>query len=165
MLKGKDPYYFVRFGGLDLKTQKGFGEETFHAPPASRGFYAMPKLGQDWFLLSNLRSTQPYVFHKRDKLPYNESNIRARQIFREIRKEFRKDEGTVWHHLEGYCKRSEILNTHLGWVKTDMKTWARAFAKASIIWRAETMRDGFTRSGLFGPFSKDTLEVFFDEKI
>ena len=33
---------FVRFGKLGLVKQKGFGTVSFHAPPAPKGFYAMP---------------------------------------------------------------------------------------------------------------------------
>lgn len=42
MLKGKDIFTFVRFGGLDLKNQRGFSQdpETYHQPPAIIGIYS-----------------------------------------------------------------------------------------------------------------------------
>jgi hypothetical protein len=33
---------FVRYGRMHLTKQKGFGEDSFHAPPAPIGFYAFP---------------------------------------------------------------------------------------------------------------------------
>ena len=37
-MKGKDLYQFVRFGGMNLKKQKGYSDKaySFHAPPANR---------------------------------------------------------------------------------------------------------------------------------
>lgn len=68
MLKGKDIFTFVRFGGLNLKSQKGFSKtpETYHQPPASRGFYAMPKIAQELFLIGSLDSYQPSSVPKKN---------------------------------------------------------------------------------------------------
>lgn len=67
--KGKDLTVFVRFGGLNLKTQKGYGELSYHAPPAPRGIYAFPKVAQELFLIGSLASYQPGVMPKYPKPP------------------------------------------------------------------------------------------------
>lgn len=167
MLKGKDPYIFVRFGGLDLKNQKGFGESTFHAPPAPRGIYAMPKIAQEFFLIGCINKTQPGVF------PKNENGIVYKKRYSEIRKEFRKTEGEIWHHLEEYTNPKDILQRYGSWIKTDMKTWLKAFSKMSTILRYGRQKWDLERGvnvvgdgrGITGWYSKDHCEVFFDEKV
>ena len=95
MLKGKDIFTFVRFGGLDLKNQNGFSQtpETYHQPPASRGFYAMPKIAQEFFLIGSLSSTQPGIFAKSGDNVINKKaqdpNYYKNKL-RQIRKEFKK---------------------------------------------------------------------------
>jgi hypothetical protein len=165
MLKGKDIYTFVRFGGLDLKNQEGFSQvpETYHQPPASRGFYAMPKIAQDLFLVSSLANTQPGVFSKEAEDPNY-----WRNKLRQIRKEFRKTDGEIWHHLEEYTNQKDILQRHGSWIKTDIKVWAKAFSKMSTImrWgRHKDMGGGIYPRGIIGIYSKDHCEVFFDQKI
>jgi hypothetical protein len=166
MLKGKDIFTFVRFGGLDLKNQKGFSKnpETYHQPPASRGFYAMPKIAQELFLVSSLDSTQPGVFAKNSKSDENY----WRDKLREIRKEFRKSDGEIWHHLEEYTDIKDILQRHGSWVKTDIKVWAKSFSKMSTImkWgRSKILGGEIYPRGIIGFYSKDHCEVFFDEKV
>ena len=105
MLKGKDIFTFVRFGGLDLKNQKGFDKDdnSYHSPPCSRGFYAMPKIAQEFFLIGGLESTQPSIF--------GNSEYRTRKTkLRQIRKEFRKVDGEIWHHLEEYTNHKKLFN-------------------------------------------------------
>jgi len=170
MLKGKDIFTFVRFGGLDLKNQKGFSQnpETYHQPPATRGFYAMPKIAQEFFLIGSLDSTQPGTFAKKTEDPNYQKNK-----LRQIRKEFRKTDGEIWHHLEEYTDIKDVLQRHGSWVKTDIKTWAKAFSKMSTIMRYGRAKydldyginqhgDG---KGVVGWYSKDHCEVFFDEKV
>ena len=166
MLKGKDIFTFVRFGGLDLKNQKGFSQdpETYHQPPASRGFYAMPKIAQELFLVGSLDSTQPGVFAKDDK---GVENYR-RDKLRQIRKEFKKTEGEIWHHLEEYTNHKDVLQRHGSWIKTDIKVWAKAFSKMSTImkWgRSQSLGGEIYPRGITGIYSKDHCEVFFDEKV
>jgi hypothetical protein len=63
-VKGKNLNIFVRFGGLNLKKQEGYSNSpsSFHQPPASRGFYAMPKVAQEFFLIGSLdRSLIPFI--------------------------------------------------------------------------------------------------------
>jgi hypothetical protein len=178
MLKGKDIYTFVRFGGLDLKNQKGFSKtpETYHQPPASRGFYAMPKIAQEFFLIGSLNSTQPGVFAKSGENVINKKSQEPnywRDKLRQIRKEFKKTDGEIWHHLEEYTDIKDILQRHGSWVKTDIKVWAKAFSKMSTIMRYGRAKydldyginqhgDG---KGVVGWYSKDHCEVFFDEKV
>ena len=166
MLKGKDIFTFVRFGGLNLKNQKGFSKtpETYHQPPASRGFYAMPKIAQELFLVGSLDSTQPSVFAKDGK---NVENY-WRDKLRQIRKEFRKTEGEIWHHLEEYTDNKDVLQRNGSWIKTDIKVWSKSFSKMSTImkWgRSKEMGGEIYPRGITGIYSKDHCEVFFDEKV
>ena len=176
MLKGKDIFTFVRFGGLDLKRQKGFNDDdTFHSPPAPRGIYAMPKIAQEFFLIGSIALTQPGIFpnNKFDEEGCLVSDNSRKMRYREIRKEFRKLDGEIWHHLDEYTNHKDILQRHNSWIKTDMKTWAKAFSKMSTILRygrhefdlengVNVRGDG---KGITGWYSKDHCEVFFDEKV
>lgn len=186
MLKDKDIYTFVRFGGLNLKKQKDYTSTLpkpkpydmnwMHLPPASRGIYAMPKVAQELFLVGSLDSFQHSVMPKEreyahlssdDKVKaWDNESKRRREVLSMIRKEFRKDSGTVWHHLGDCCKRSEILAEHGAWVKTEMAAWAKAFRKASVTSRAMTIPEGdHWKNKMFGCHGHDHLEVFFDEKV
>ncbi|MDD5649045.1 MAG: hypothetical protein PHF86_01320 [Candidatus Nanoarchaeia archaeon] len=158
MYKDKDIFVFVRFGGLNLKTQEGFGEKFYHSPPVSKGLYAMPKIAQELFLIGCIDKTQPGIFPKN----INISDDKRKEIYRQIRKEFKKEEGCIWSHLGEYFKPNQILSIHNSWVKTSIKDWAKAFSKMSIILRSEGL---VFRSGITGCYSKDHCEVFFDEKI
>lgn len=206
--KGKDLSIFVRFGGLDLKTQKGYSSKednkTFHAPPAPRGFYAMPKVLQEFFLIGSLDKTQPHVFPKapeypehkeikgelskedeekwkkeRDAFDWEKHNKNVGKRYTEIRKEFKKTEGTIWHHLVDQVPNNEVLGRKGSWVKTSIKTWQKAFNKESLKnrygenWdrndKGEFAGRGETSinkaRGITGFYSKDQYEVFFDEKV
>lgn len=186
MLKDKDIYTFVRFGGLNLKKQKGYKTTLpepkpydlnwFHLPPASRGIYAMPKVAQEFFLIGSLGSFQHSVMPKEREYAHLSSDDKAkawdkddkrkRDVLSMIRKEFRKDDGCVWHHLVSFCKHNEILTSHGCWVKTEMKAWGKAFRKASVTWRAETKKEGnYWDNKPFGCIGHEHLEVFFDEKV
>lgn len=171
MLKGKDIYVFVRFGGLHLKNQKGYNKnpKTYHEPPANRGFYAMPKIAQEFFLIGSLNKTQPGLFAKNSGSIENYWTNKLRQI----RKEFRKDSGFVWHHLEEYTNQKDVLQRHGSWIKTDIKIWAKAFSKMSTTMRygrpKYDLDNGINQHGvgmgIIGLYSKDHCEVFFDEKV
>ena len=187
-MKGKDLYQFVRFGGMNLKKQKGYSDKaySFHAPPANRGFYAMSKVAQEFFLIGSLETTQPGVFSKRKDRPegitlaeeeefWDKQEKDRKKKIRSIRREFRKNKGNVWHHLNDFVPNNEIIDRHGSWVKTSISVWKKGFIKHSIQSRygdKNTYRDISTnsinnplRSGLFGVYSKDHLEVFFDEKV
>ena len=184
--KGKDLSVFVRFGGLDLKNQKGYtnNNPTYHSPPSRRGFYAFPKSMQEHFLIGSIDKYQPGIFPK-DKIDWNkltddeydkvakDVNRKYRKIKRTIRKEFTKTTGNIWHHLGEYCKPSDIIDEHGSWVKTTIQVWHKAFSKRSLNDRyGEDFGYGTSAhksinnaKGLSGYYSKDDYEVFFDEKV
>ena len=202
--KGKDLSIFVRFGGLDLKTQKGYSskdEGTFHAPPAPRGFYAMPKIAQELFLVGSLDKTQPSIFAKAPEYPeykeingelskedqekwekesdafdWDKHNKNRDKRYTEIRKEFKKIDGNIWHHLVDMVPNNEVLERKGSWVKTSIKAWQKAFNKESLKNRygedfggSQGKGRGETSinkaRGITGFYSKDQYEVFFDEKV
>lgn len=183
-MKKKDLKYFVRFGGCSIKTQKGFNSsDSFHSPPAPKGFYAMPFLAQEHFLLGSMTKYQPGVMPKiKDNScewtseewdAFYKKQKRAKSA---MRKEFFKNEGNIWHHLVEYTPHHKVLESHGSWIKTDIKDWETAFIKMSVALRAESIkynRDFPERygtginnvRGITGVFSKDHCEVFFDEKV
>jgi hypothetical protein len=173
-MKGKDLNKFVRFGGLDLKNQKGFGKYGFHAPPAARGFYAMPYVAQEFFLISSMDIYQPGTMPKEpiwadvteeDWEKYDKRRKHARSA---MRKSFYKKTGFVWHHLDKYTPNNEIIARHNSWIKTSMDAWRKAFAKMSLAQRYgeyDWSKKSVNQSKLFGSYSKDHCEVFFDEKV
>jgi hypothetical protein len=187
-MKGKDLHIFIRFGGLNLKKQKGYSNipKSFHAPPAPRGFYAMPKVAQEFFLIGSLEKTQPGIFPKEKPAPeeytweekeayWNKQSKDKKVKLSSIRREFTKSAGEVWHHLIDFVPHNEITDRHGSWVKTSIGVWKKAFSKHSIQCRYGEKREGFDTSTnsinnplcsrLFGVYSKDHLEVFFDEKV
>ena len=176
MLKGKDIYTFVRFGGLNLKTQRGYSKNptSFHQPPASRGIYAMPKIAQEFFLISSMDEYQPNSVPKFDNTKdftpeqFDEFNKKYDKAISAMRKEFRKTEGEIWHHLDEYTHHKDILQRHGSWIKTDIKVWSKAFSKMSTImkWGRNKDLDGeIYPRGIVGIYSKDHCEVFFDQKV
>ncbi len=188
--KGKDLTVFVRFGGLDPIKQKGYGKETYHSPPASRGFYAMPKVVQEFFLIGSLSSTQLYKFPKSPKYPekgenfeqdvikfreesdnfdWDKHNKRTDKIYSLIRREFKKTTGNIWHHLGEYVDNNEVIERHDSWVKTTIQSWTKAFSRRSLNDRYgedQFSTNNINKSrGIAGFYSKDHFEVFFDEKV
>ena len=168
----------IRYGRLHLTKQKGFGEDSFHAPPAPLGFYAMPIKFQELFLVGSISSTQPDYMKlpkkiNDDDFDYDEAEKIRRKNRKKLIHNFTvKNEDFIWHHLE--VKNNFIVDRHNAWVKTTVRDWKIALKKESIKLRAESMK------GLFGndtkiPFqevrpktgwySKDHFEVFIDSKI
>lgn len=186
-MKGKKLTIFVRFGGLNIKKQKGFTsdeDKSFHSPPTTKGFYAMPKVAQELFLIGAMDSYQPGTTLKPLKgdalnhLPYEEQikiyQERGKRWSKSIslmRKEFTKTQGNIWHHLEEFTDRNEILETNGAWVKTSIKAWEKAFGKMSVNQRLPSGNDYIKKKnineakGILGGFSNDHCEVFFDEKV
>jgi hypothetical protein len=173
MFKDKDLKIFVRFGGLDVKNQKGYelNPSTFHKPPTRRGFYAMPKIAQEHFLLGSINEFQPgTVPNIKDGEDYFDWDKKRRKSLSLRRKEFKKSKGYIWHHLGEYCDRNEIIDSHGSWVKTTIHHWEVAFKRMSI-----NLRYGENKAfaekcinntkGIMGWYSKDHCEVFFDEKV
>ena len=170
--KGKDLNIFVRFGGLNLKKQKGFSNDpkTFHSPPSNRGFYAMPKVAQELFLIGSMDVYQPGVVPIwKDKYDYDEFEKRRKISLSSIRKEFVKTSGNIWHHLQDYVSNNEILDSNGSWIKTDINVWKKAFSKMSLNHRygedSFSVKDINKSKGIMGYYSKDHCEVFFDEKV
>jgi hypothetical protein len=186
-MKDKDLYVFVRFGGVNIKKQKGYLPipQTFHAPPASRGFYAMPKVAQEMFLVGSVGAYQKSTMPKEPKYDpdftddqyeeyqkKHEDYIRRKEKnFSKMRKEFRKESGYVWHHLSQYCERKDVIDSHGSWIKTSIGVWEKAFSKMSLNCRYGEgneylkVNDINQARGITGLFSKDHCEVFFDEKV
>lgn len=178
MLKGKDIFTFVRFGGLNLKSQKGYSNQpqTYHQPPTSRGFYAMPKIAQEFFLISSIGEYQPSSVPKNNnqknkdwtETDWNNYHKKYDKALSAMRKEFRKSTGQIWHHLDEYTNHKDIIQRHGSWIKTDIKVWAKAFSKMSTImkWgRSKDLGGEIFPRGITGIYSKDHCEVFFDEKV
>lgn len=173
MLKGKDPFVFVRYGGLDLKNQNGYvadeNKKTFHSPPCRRGFYAMPQILIEKFLITNITNSQPSSFPS-EKNRYEGKHKEKwkngwKPYYQAIYKKFRKEQGNVWHHLKSRCKPNSIIEENGSWIKTSMKDWAKAASKECVNCRAMTDKEMGYSMGLAGYFSKDHFEVFFDEKV
>jgi len=90
-----------------------------------------------------------------------------------IRHEFRKVHGTVWSHLGETVRRREIIDTHGTWVKTTMREWRRAFAKASLRARLRDevaakslhVKGVNVASGIGQDYLGVGAQVFFDEDV
>lgn len=189
-MKKKDLTYFVRFGSLNLGKQKGFGEEGFHKPPAPRGFYAFPYTVQEFFLISGLHKTQHHQFPKTNLPEYDEAlpheelkkireeidaydwdnyYVKVHKVKQNIRKEFRKTEGYLWHHLADHVANAEVVARNGSWVKTSLAVWQKAFKKCclemrygdDVVFKVSSINES---PKTCGNYSRDSFEVFFDEK-
>lgn len=153
----------------------------------------MPKVAQEFFLIGSIDKFQKGIMpkapeypgcdapedvkaeweKKRDAFDWDAFNKRCSENKSAIRKEFEKREGNIWHHLEEYTDRNEIIGKHGSWVKTSIKAWMKAFSKMSVVHRYGERSTGWDFSvksinearGITGFYSKDHCEVFFDEKI
>ena len=188
--KNKDPNHFIRFGSLNLKKQKGFGKDSFHAPPTRYGFYAMVFFLQELFLVSSLDKTQPEIFKKDKSKSFDDEDyfnslsdkdidkywqkkdlicVQNNKIKSLIRREFIKKDGNIWHHLSDNIKGVKVLAQHGSWIKTSMKDYAKILNRNLMIERCSHI-DKKSKSineikGPNGWISKDHYEVFIDEKI
>ena len=183
LCQGKNLNIFVRFGGLNIKPQQGFGKDNYHAPPASKGFYAMPLIAQEMFLVGSLDKTQQGTLPKypKDHQDWTEEqwqkfNKKREKALSLKRKQFLKKDGNIWHHLVEFVDRNEIITEHGYWCKTSIKAWQKAFSRMSLKYRYGEKIDSDwglstnsinnpARSGLMGVYSSDHCEVFFDEKV
>lgn len=179
---------FVRFGKLGLAKQKGFGSDSFHAPPAQLGFYAMPKRYQELFLVGSIESTQniknlpkekKYKDPETGEYDWVKFSKDTNKVMRTMRHEFSigpTDE--LWHHLD--VPNNEVIARHNDWVKTNYKTWKKALSKESVKLRAQSLapwpkkdtgEKNYQRGGInstrkrAGGYSMDHFEVFFDTKV
>jgi hypothetical protein len=178
-MKRKDLTYFVRFGSLNLNKQKGFGNANYHSPPASRGFYAFPFTLQEMFLIGGLDRTQPHQFPGRNNRGSGEEELSlaelkrlgdlTRRVQQNIRREFRKAGGSIWHHLTDYVDNPEVIARHNAWVKTSVQAWRKAFRKCSLHLRYgeedHAVNSINASKKTSGNYVKDMFEVFFDEKV
>lgn len=181
---------FVRFGKLGLIKQKGFGSDTFHAPPTTKGFYAMPLKFQEFFLVGSIESTQAkYLGYPKEperdapESEWEDYYKKKDKRFRAVRHEFVIDQHTeFWHHLEDVVPNNEVTERYGSWIKTNYKTWLKAVSKERLKLRAESLepwdRSKITpgerrdvpgginstrkRTGFYGI---DHFEVFFDTKV
>jgi hypothetical protein len=152
---------FVRYGGLSLKRQKGYGNDTYHAPPAKRGLYAMPYVLQERFLISSLYKTQSEIYPS-DKDWSEASKEELREHLEKIEtiknssfKKFRiPTDAEFWHHLVSEVDREEILQEHNDWVKTNFKAWETALKRAIMRLKC--------KEKCLHYYSLDRFEVFFD---
>jgi hypothetical protein len=149
---------FVRWGGVNIINQKrGHGDwegykpepETFHAPPAARGFYAFP-----------LKAIEPF--------------LAGHRIGKDKQRKFTYN-GDIWHHLIDYTKPEYILSIKGSWVLSPFEGWKKAYHKQSLNDRLPP-KDEFGgdfpinsinepgRSGISGYYSKDHYEVFIPNK-
>lgn len=168
---------FVRYGRLHLTKQEGYGKDSFHAPPAPYGFYAMPIRFQELFLVGSLEKTQPEVLSIPKKLN-RENNpidfdwkeyekVRKDRYKKIIHKFVVKNEDVIWHHLD--IKPNMILTSYGSWYKSSVRDWKLALIKESVKLRAEGVA-GFCGERInllseipkkVGFYSKDHFEVFF----
>lgn len=168
---------FVRFGKLHLTKQKGFGGDTFHSPPSTIGFYAMPFKYQDFFLISSLARTQSeqlnipkelFNYDGDDEEIYKKREKYLKDKISKLRHEFYVDDDTlVWHHLTN-VKRNEIVDTHNSWIKTTITEYKKALKKEIVLSRAYAMKmcniddiNSIPKNYI----NKDIVEVFFDTKV
>lgn len=170
MIKGKKLNIFVRFGGVNLKKQRGYGnKKSYHAPPAPRGIYCMPLIAQEHFLISSMNVYQPGTTPKKiESFQGEDWDIyykKYRNSLKKMRKQFFRDKGNIWHHLVEYVDRNEIIQEYGSWCKTSIKTWQKAFVKMSLEHRLYYSKSINSAKGIVGYYSKDHCEVFFDEKI
>jgi len=165
---------FIRYGKLALVKQKGFGSDTFHAPPAQRGFYAMPIRFQSLFLVGSTDEYQPGQLNAPkkpigDDVSDEEWDVwwgKRQKRYSVIKHEFTVDNTVeIWHHLPS--PNNEVISRHNSWVKTSLKVWKKAVSKESVSLRTESGGDSGINSvsKRTGYFSKDHFEVFFDTKV
>lgn len=84
-------------------------------------------------------------------------------------KKFKYD-GEIWHHLSEFVDHYEILDSKGGWIKTDMKTYAKALERCDMTDRFSSYIDLGREVGTKGNphtfpanFSKDHYEVFIEK--
>lgn len=148
------PVKFCRYGGLSRKHQKGYGSETYHAPPTRRGFYAFVWPYVEFFLLTGYTQNQ-------EKLQKGDFKPKRRRIFEYY--------GNIWHHFDS---AKGIIATHNSWYKSSYEDYCEALRQKLHSHKTDAIADMYTvnhrielgRSGNVGYYSKDHLEVFIEDK-
>jgi hypothetical protein len=173
---------FVRYGRMHLTKQKGYGKDTFHAPPASIGFYAMPIRFQELFLVGSIETTQPDQIKMSKKLKEDPDNVDWDKYNEIHKKKWKKiihkfemnNEDFIWHHLD--AKNNVIVDKNNNWIKTTVRDWKISLIKESLKLRVWSMGSMFgekehNKTPLAevrpktGYYSKDHFEVFIDHKV
>jgi hypothetical protein len=118
--KGKDLNIFVRFGGTNIKKQKGFGKsDSFHSPPSTKGIYAMPLCAQEFFLIGSIDVYQPGTMPKEPHKKRNYEDTeevwdkftkRQKKALSVKRKQFYKNTGNIISSKEKEEVRDIILS-------------------------------------------------------
>jgi len=173
--KNKNPFVFVRYGSLNLKKQEFYSsdKESFHKPPVKYGFYAMPLIIQELFLIGCIEKFQSEIFCKEpdydDTVAWDLYEKQCKKIKRQIRRVFEKKDGFIWHHLKEETKLEDVVAESGSWVKTSVKVWEKSFRKSIFNERIEStklLNCKITEvRSINGCFSKDKYELFIDEKI
>jgi len=179
---------FIRYGRLHLTKQQGHDKDSFHAPPSTKGFYAMPIRFQELFLIGSIDKTQPdqVAIPKKVKEDSTSENfdwvkyekVRKEKLKKIIHKFNVKNEDLIWHHLTD-VKHNLIIDKNGTWVKTSVRDWKKVLKKESLRLRVESIStsmfggDDKSTGGKrleevrpkTGWYSKDHFEVFFDTKV
>lgn len=178
---------FIRYGRLHLTKQQGYGKDSFHAPPSTIGFYAMPIRFQELFLVGSIEKTQPEIVaipkkfkdeNKSEDFDYSEYDKIRRKKYKKIIHKFEmKNDDFLWHHLTE-IKHNLIIDKNRSWIKTTVRDWKKALIKESVRLRNESMSTSFfndvkSKGGKrleeikkkTGCYSKDHFEVFIDSKV
>lgn len=101
--------------------------------------------------------------HSREGETWEEYRRREKKLLRNIRKD-----GYIRNHLGEHVPDKDVVSCHGSWVRTSITARKKAFVKSSMKCRYDSggnSINGSCRVGLFRIFSKDHLEVFFDEKV
>lgn len=182
-------FKFVRFGGLNVKTQKGFGKDSFHAPPTSKGFYAMPYKLQELFLVGSLSVTQPDIFKKTSEfvklgdLPqikdfkswkdfevakdaYDKHHDELLKAQREDAKNKMRSIRKEFFKKDGYVWHHLDTDTDPNEIISRNGSWIKSSLQAwnKAVKRIRS-REGTEEKFKGFKYSKDHYEVFFDEKV
>lgn len=169
----KSPIIFVRYGSLNAKKRRkgkklGMRTGTFHSPPASSGFYAMPKKFISYFLIGSLETTQPNIFSKR----YDRKKDNYRQdILKKIKREFTLDnDDLIWSHFTEYADPNEIIEITEHWVLTTFSHYKKMLKRSSMKDRANSLSriEGKNINSVpkgAGYFSMDHYEVFIPKSL
>jgi hypothetical protein len=173
---------FIRIGNIDsYKLQKRWegstpkDKMTTHVAPAKRGFYASPLQFQEPFLLSSLENSQPELFKKQPIKPHEDASeeewkqywdamepldaIRKDVINRNKKVFTLKDSDIIWHHLNDYLKRVDIIKQNNDWCLTTIKDWKKAVGRCLETDIHYYGKDPYSKLTAHN-FTKDHYEIF-----
>ena len=138
---------FIRYGGLSAVRQKGFGKDSYHAPPTRKGFYAFVWPYIETFLLSGYTENQ-------NKVRKQNSEEGIWKLHHPRKFDYT---GMLWHHLD----TKFAIRAKGSWVLTSYDDYCEALdTELHKLKKASLDKGVIIRSGNTGYFSKDHLEVF-----